>query len=82
MSPNVREDEFIDSKTFEQTLPRDDKIRLGKRCKLFLDVARAYSLERKGYHVKLLRYTTLSLEDHLLLAVPRQHSKDNNRVKG
>ena len=82
LSPNVREDEFIDSKTFEQTLPRDDKIRLGKRCKLFLDVARAYSLERKGYHVKLLRYTTLSLEDHLLLAVPRQHSKDNNRVKG
>ena len=61
---------FVDSKTFESTFSRSDKIALGQRCKLLIDTARAYRLQDRGYTVRLVRYTTLSLEDYLLLATP------------
>lgn len=60
----------IDSNEFENSFSRRDKAILGKRCKLFLDTARAYKLQELGYLVKLVRYTQMSIEDHLLLAVP------------
>jgi tRNA:m4X modification enzyme len=60
----------IDSKEFEKSFSRRDKSILGKRCKVFLDTARAYKLQELGYLVKLVRYTQMSIEDHLLLAVP------------
>ena len=70
LSPTIVPEHLIDSKEFEKSFSRRDKTKLGKRCKLFLDIARAYRLQDAGYLVKLLRYTLMSLEDHLLLAVP------------
>jgi hypothetical protein len=61
---------LIDSKEFEKSFSRDEKAALGKRCKLFLDTARAYRMQELGYRVKLVRYTTMSIEDHLLIALP------------
>jgi hypothetical protein len=70
--PKALEEEatIVDSKEFEKSFPRDQKAALGKRCKLFLDTARAYRLQELGYRVKLVRYTTMSIEDHLLIAIP------------
>jgi tRNA:m4X modification enzyme len=61
--------DLVDSQVFEEMFPREAKIILGKRCKLLVDLARAKHLQARGYRVKLVRYTTLSAEDHLLIAV-------------
>ena len=70
LSPTIVPENLVDSHQFERTFSRHEKSVLGKRCKLFLDTARAYRLKQVGYQVKLVRYTTMSTEDHLLLAVP------------
>ena len=70
LSPTIAPEQLIDSKEFEKRFSRSNKTKLGKRCKLFLDIARAYRLHEAGYLVKLVRYTQMSLEDHFLLAVP------------
>lgn len=69
----IQLENLVDSKEFERSFPRTKKAELGKRCKLFLDLARAYRLHKLGYRVKLVRYTTMSLEDHLLLAKPKNY---------
>ena len=55
---------------FERTFARSEKAALGRRVKELLDLARAERLQRLGYRVRLLRYTTRSLEDRLLVASP------------
>ena len=60
---------FMDSAEFERTFPRKEKIRLGRHVKCMLDYSRAAALQRElGYSVRLVRYTTRSVEDRLLVA--------------
>ena len=60
---------FMDSAEFERTFPRDEKIRLGRQVKCMLDYSRAAALQGElGYSVRLVRYTTRSVEDRLLVA--------------
>ena len=60
---------FMDSSEFERTFPRDEKIRLGRQVKCMLDYSRAAALQGElGYSVRLVRYTTRSVEDRLLVA--------------
>ena len=60
---------FMDSAEFERTFPRNEKIRLGRHVKCMLDYSRAAALQRElGYSVRLVRYTTRSVEDRLLVA--------------
>jgi hypothetical protein len=59
---------FLSSLEFEGTYSRDEKIRLGQRVKILLDLARAAWLQQLGYRVKVVKYTTNSLEDRLLVA--------------
>lgn len=62
-------DKLIPSEVFEREFSREDKAALGKRCKLALDTARGHALKRMGYNkVQFVRYTTLSLEDTLMIA--------------
>jgi hypothetical protein len=56
------------SDEFERTYTREDKQRLGKRCKVVLDTGRAHYLVSLGYSVRLVQYTSLSMENHLLIA--------------
>lgn len=69
LSTLFNHDCVVESSEFERTFSRKAKTDLGKRCKLFLDTARAYSLKEMGYRVKLVRYTTMSIEDRLLIAM-------------
>ena len=62
---------MIPSSEFEALFSRNEKAILGKRCKLIIDTARAFKLIQLGYKVKLVLYTTHSIEDHLLLALPQ-----------
>lgn len=66
---NIMLNNMIPSEEFESTFSRQAKATLGKRCKLFLDMARLYRLDECGYSVKLVRYTVYSVEDHLILAL-------------
>ena len=60
---------FMDSAEFERTFPREEKIRLGRQVKCMLDYSRAAALQGElGYSVRLVRYTTRSVEDRLLVA--------------
>jgi Methyltransferase TRM13 len=62
---------FIDSDHFERSFSRTAKQALGVQCKRVLDTARAHRLLAMGYgRVDLVAYTALSVEQHLLLAVP------------
>ena len=74
LSSTIIPEHLVDSDDFERSFSRPEKMALGKRCKLFLDTARAYRLQEVGYQVKLVRYTTMSIEDHLLMAVPKNFS--------
>ena len=57
------------SEVFERSFSREEKRKLGKTCKLLLDLGRAEYLRSRGYAtVRLVRYTTRSKEDILLLA--------------
>ncbi len=61
----------VERRAFERTFSRSAKISLGRRAKLLLDYARAAALQQGlGYRVRLVRYTTRSLEDRLLVAAP------------
>ena len=61
--------EATKSEAFERSFSREEKRKLGKTCKLLLDLGRAEHLRCSGYDaVRLLRYTTRSKEDVLLLA--------------
>ena len=60
---------LVPSEQFEREFTREEKAALGKQCKLALDTARGHALKRIGYtNIRFARYTTLSLEDTLLLA--------------
>jgi tRNA:m4X modification enzyme len=61
----------VPSGEFERTFTRGQKAALGKRCKIVLDAARAHRLQELGYNVRLLHYTSHSLENNLLVAIPR-----------
>lgn len=64
---------FVASDEFERTFSRHDKIVLGMKAKELLDFARAAHLQQElGYRVKLVKYTTRSLEDRLLVAAVPQ----------
>jgi tRNA:m4X modification enzyme len=58
----------LSSDEFERTFSRQEKVALGIQCKRLLDLARAAHLQKLGYKVKLVRYTTKSVEDRLVLA--------------
>jgi tRNA:m4X modification enzyme len=60
----------MSSDEFERTYSREEKQRLGKRCKVVLDTGRAHHLVSLGYSVRLVQYTSLSMENHLLIATP------------
>ena len=51
---------------------REDKISLGHNCKRLLDFGRVHALQaRSGFsYVKLVQYTTLSVEHRLIVAMP------------
>ena len=60
---------LVPSEQFEREFTRAEKASLGKRCTLALDTARGHKLKQIGYqHVKFVAYTTLSLENTLILA--------------
>jgi tRNA:m4X modification enzyme len=61
---------LIPSEQFERTFTREQKAKLGKRCKIVLDTARAHRLQELGYSVQLVHYTSRSLENNLLIALP------------
>jgi Methyltransferase TRM13 len=62
---------FVDSDHFERSFARSAKQALGLQCKRVLDTARAHRLLAMGYdRVDLVAYTTRSVEQHLLLAMP------------
>ncbi|GFH55808.1 hypothetical protein CTEN210_12284 [Chaetoceros tenuissimus] len=69
---NVDEEEqannFISSQEFERTFSREAKAQLGIRLKQLFDFSRASFCQQIGYeHVELVRYTTLSVENRLLI---------------
>jgi Methyltransferase TRM13 len=61
---------LVPSEKFEREFTREEKAALGKRCKLTMDTARGNALKRIGYQsIRFVRYTTLSLEDTLIIAM-------------
>jgi len=56
----------------------DRKVWLGRRCKHLLDLGRLHALKARGCFesVRLVQYTTLSVEDRLLVAWPRPTALD------
>ena len=69
--PRTMTTTMVPSADFERTFHRSDKQQLGKRCKVLLDTARAHHLVSLGYSVRLVQYTSLSMENHLLIATPK-----------
>ena len=69
-STTIRPHQFIPSQEFEQSYTREEKIHLGKQLKQLLDLARISYLQTQGdyTHVELVRFTTRSIEDRLLVA--------------
>jgi len=57
----------IPSNEFERLFSRNEKVQFGVRLKRLLDLARAATLQELGYRVQLVRYTTQSIEDRLLV---------------
>ena len=65
--PSLEKD-FVPSEEFEKTFTRQEKAKLGMQLKELLDLSRAASCQQMGYEkVELIRYTTRSVEDRLLL---------------
>ena len=58
----------MSSTEFERSFSRDEKGALGMKLKQLLDLSRAARMQELGYKVKLVRYTTRSIEDRLLVA--------------
>ena len=58
---------YVPSEEFERNFSRTDKASLGVKLKRLLDLARAARLQELGYSVQLVRYTTRSIEDRLLV---------------
>mmetsp|Transcript_9892 Transcript_9892/g.18004 ORF Transcript_9892/g.18004 Transcript_9892/m.18004 type:complete len:375 (+) Transcript_9892:1819-2943(+) len=59
---------FVSSQEFERTFSRQEKASLGVQLKQLLDLSRVSRLQELGYVVELVRYTTQSVDDRLLLA--------------
>jgi tRNA:m4X modification enzyme len=59
------------SAEFEKSFSKAEKGSLGIKLKQLLDLARAAQLQELGYTVELLRYTTRSIEDRLIVASMR-----------
>jgi hypothetical protein len=66
---SVSEEGFLPSAEFEATFTKDEKALLGMRLKQLLDLARAACCQKQaGYkNVELIRYTTKSIDDRLLV---------------
>jgi hypothetical protein len=59
------------SDEFEKSFSNAEKGSLGIKLKQLLDLARAAQLQELGYTVELVRYTTRSIEDRLIVASMR-----------
>ena len=70
------------SEEFEKSFSREEKVALGITLKQILDLARAARLQEMGYDVRLVRYTTRSLEDRLLVATPKTESRIKRKACG
>lgn len=71
---NNNTESFVPSEKFERTFAREDKATFGQRLKRLLDLGRAAGLQEMGYDVRLVRYTTRSIEDRLLVMMHRPSS--------
>jgi Methyltransferase TRM13 len=70
MAMNLGDVPLVPSEKFEREFTREEKADLGKRCKLSMDTARGHALKRIGYrNIRFVRYTTLSMEDTLIIAM-------------
>jgi hypothetical protein len=58
---------IVPSEEFEKKFTRQEKTALGVQLKRLLDLSRAARLQDLGYNVQLVRYTTRSIDDRLLL---------------
>ena len=53
---------------FERSFARSHKVALARVVKVLFDLCRIAGLQRVGYRARLVRYTTCSLEDRLIVA--------------
>jgi tRNA:m4X modification enzyme len=65
-APTV-EKHFLPSEEFEKKFAREEKAALGMLLKQLFDLSRAAFCQQHGYKVELVRYTTRSTEDRLLI---------------
>lgn len=63
----------MSSEEFERSFTRNEKGKLGMQLKQLLDLARVARMQELGYCVELVRYTTRSIEDRLLIASTIAH---------
>lgn len=49
-------------------LDRSQKRALGAACKRILDTSRVKAMQARGYNARLVRYTTQSVENGLIIA--------------
>ena len=64
---------LVPSEEFERSFSKESKIALGIQAKQLLDLARIAALQQHGkYDVELVRFTTRSVEDRLLIAYKRR----------
>ena len=68
----------LSSDEFERTFSRKEKGDLGSKLKQLLDLARAARMQELGYKVKLVRYTTRSLDDRLLVGSIAEYNTRRN----
>ena len=72
IQPAIENDMRLSSQSFEVQFSRPEKQELGQYSKLLIDMARGYYLKYNNISpyqaVKLIYYTTLSVERHLLIA--------------
>jgi hypothetical protein len=71
----------LSSADFERTFSRDSKASLGRRAKELIDLCRTVWLQQAlGYRVKLVRFTTRSVEDRLIVAAwSRPNNNDDDK---
>lgn len=65
----LEQESFVSSEEFEKNFTREEKASLGDKLKMLLDLSRADFCQQNGLgqNVELIRYTTRSTEDRLLL---------------
>mmetsp|Transcript_9910 Transcript_9910/g.15260 ORF Transcript_9910/g.15260 Transcript_9910/m.15260 type:complete len:383 (-) Transcript_9910:90-1238(-) len=65
---NVSPSSTLSSDDFERCFSKSEKSKLGIQLKQLLDLARSACLQELGYNVELIRYTTRSIDNRLLIA--------------